>query len=108
MIATLSVVEAEVITLGMNPLRVEFPKPDRILHAVWHARDVYPRILVAEGFEKYLDALNGYFMSHGFVRIDRGAILRTAPQLDCSYYDKSQNTTLHTGFLLGARAGLWR
>lgn len=86
-----------VITLGLNPSRVEFPEEDRF----WRfgtARGIFPRILAGDCYEEYLQALNGYFCKppnhpyepwfNSFEHLLRG--------LDCSYYGGAPNTALHT------------
>lgn len=87
----------KVITLGLNPSRAEFPEPDRFLRFD-AARGVYPRILEGACYDKYLQALNGYFRRppnhpygpwfNSFEPLLRG--------LDCSYYGTTTNTALHT------------
>lgn len=87
----------KVITLGLNPSRVEFPEADRFLRFE-AARGVYPRILNGTCYDEYLRALNGYFQKppnhpyepwfNSFEPLLRG--------LDCSYYGKAANTAVHT------------
>jgi hypothetical protein len=86
-----------VITLGLNPSRVEFPEPDRFLRFE-SARGVYPRILEGTCYDQYLRALKGYFQTppnhpyepwfNSFEPLLRG--------LDCSYYGAVTNTAVHT------------
>jgi hypothetical protein len=87
----------KVITLGLNPSRVEFPESDKFLRFE-AARRVYPRILEGACYDEYLQALNGYFRKppnhpyepwfNSFEPLLRG--------LDCSYYGGAANTALHT------------
>jgi hypothetical protein len=87
----------KVITLGLNPSRVEFPETERFLRFE-AARGVYPRILDGACYDQYLQALNGYFRKppnhpyepwfNSFEPLLRG--------LDCSYYGCAANTALHT------------
>ena len=89
--------ELKVITLGLNPSRIEFPEEDRFLRFS-SARKVYPRILEGASHEEYLQALNGYFHAppnhpyepwfNSFEHLLKG--------LDCSYYGNAPNTALHT------------
>src|SRR5690242_1836998 len=77
----------KVITVGLNPSRVEFPDPDRFFRFE-SARGVYPRILEGAYYDEYVRALNGYFQRppnhpyepwfNSFEPLLRG--------LDCSYY----------------------
>ena len=50
----------KVIAVGLNPSRNEFPHHDRFLRFS-NARKVYPRIVEEAAYDKYLQALNGYF-----------------------------------------------
>ena len=87
----------KVITLGLNPSRVEFPEPDRFLRFD-AARSVYPRIIEGACYDEYLQALNGYFRKppnhpyepwfNSFEPLLNG--------LDCSYYGSTVNTAIHT------------
>jgi hypothetical protein len=87
----------KVITLGLNPSKVEFPKEDRFLRFN-SARTVYPRILEGAFYDEYLKALNGYFRDPPNYPYKRWfnsyePVLRG---LDCSYYGNDVNTALHT------------
>jgi hypothetical protein len=87
----------KVITLGLNPSRIEFPDADRFLRFN-AARNVYPHILEGRYYEDYLTALNQYFLKppnhpyapwfSSFEHLLKG--------LDCSYYGLAPNTALHT------------
>jgi hypothetical protein len=87
----------KVITLGLNPSKVEFPESDRFLRFE-SARGIYPRIRERTCHDEYLRALNGYFQKppnhpyepwfNSFEPLLRG--------LDCSYYERAVNTALHT------------
>jgi hypothetical protein len=89
--------QLKVITLGLNPSRIEFPESDRFLRFD-SARRVYPRILSGDCYDEYLQTLNGYFYDppnhpykpwfNSFEPMLRG--------LDCSYYGNASNTALHT------------
>jgi hypothetical protein len=89
--------ELKVLTLGLNPSRIEFPKEDRFLRFSC-ARKVYPRILEGACYEEYLQALNGYFLeppNHPYEPwFNSFEPLLTG--LDCSYYGTAPNTALHT------------
>lgn len=86
-----------IITLGLNPSRIEFPYGNRFLR-FGKARNIYPRILEGDFYDEYLRALNEYFQSppnhpyapwfNSFEPLLKG--------LDCSYYGQAQNTALHT------------
>ena len=87
----------KVITLGLNPSRIEFPDGDRFLRFS-SARKVYPRILEGASHDDYLQALNGYFHAppnhpyepwfNSFEHLLNG--------LDCSYFGNAPNTAIHT------------
>jgi hypothetical protein len=87
----------KVITLGLNPSRVEFPEENRFLRFS-SARKVYPRIFQGAGYDEYLQGLNGYFHCppnhpyepwfNSFEHVLEG--------LDSSYYGNAPNTALHT------------
>ena len=89
--------ELKVITLGLNPSRIEFPEEDRFLRFS-SARKIDPRILEGASYKEYLQALNGYFLEppnrpykpwfNSFEPLLTG--------LDCSYYGNAPNTALHT------------
>jgi hypothetical protein len=89
--------ELKVITLGLNPSRVEFPENDRFLRFS-KARMIYPRIVEGAFYDEYFQALNEYFHKpanhpyepwfNSFEPLLRG--------LDCSYYGYAPNTALHT------------
>jgi hypothetical protein len=89
--------ELKVITLGLNPSRVEFPQEDRFLRFS-KARNIHPRIVEGAFYDEYLQALNGYFHKpanhpyepwfNSFEHLFRG--------LDCTYYGNGPNTALHT------------
>lgn len=87
----------KVITLGLNPSRLEFPESDRFLRFE-SARGVYPRILEGMCYDEYLRALNGYFRqppNHPYERWFNSFEPLLAG-LDCSYYESAANTALHT------------
>jgi len=87
----------KVITLGLNPSRIEFPAEDRFFRFS-SARGIYPRILEGCFYDQYLQALSGYFCKppnhpyepwfNSFEHLLAG--------LDCSYYGNAPNTALHT------------
>jgi hypothetical protein len=87
----------KVITLGLNPSRVEFPEDDRF-RRFGKARRIYPGVLDGDSYDEYLQALNGYFCKppnhpyeswfNSFEHLLSG--------LDCSYYGSVPNTALHT------------
>jgi hypothetical protein len=89
--------ELKVITLGLNPSKVEFPDEDRF-RRFNAARSVYPQILEGSAYEDYLRALNGYFRKppndpyiawfNSFEPLLNG--------LECSYYAEAANRALHT------------
>jgi hypothetical protein len=89
----------KVITLGLNPSRVEFPDPDTFLRFA-SARSVHPAMLQGALHKEYIDALNGYFCeppNHPYRRWFNSVepLLRG---VDCSYYGNDQSTALHTDF----------
>ena len=89
--------ELKVITLGLNPSKIEFPEENRFLRFS-SAREIYPRILEEAAYGEYLQALNGYFRrppNHPYERwFNSFEHLLTG--LDCSYYGNASNTALHT------------
>lgn len=86
--------KVKVITVGLNPSRVEFPDGDRYLRFA-KARDVYPRIMAGDFYQEYLEALDGYFSNHPY-----GAWFNSFEPmlkgLGASYYKGAPNTALHT------------
>jgi hypothetical protein len=88
--------ELKVITLGLNPSRVEFPEEDRFLRFN-KARRIYPHIV--GGFDdEYLQALNGYFHKPANHPYEPwfNSFEHLLIGLDCSYYGNAPNTALHT------------
>jgi len=89
--------ELKVITLGLNPSRLEFPEEDRFLRFS-SAREACPPNVEGVTYGGYLQALNGYFRSppnhpyeswfNSFEHLLGG--------IDCSYYGNAANTALHT------------
>ena len=87
----------KVITVGLNPSRIEFPQGNRFLRFS-AARNIYPQVLEGRFYAEYLQALNGYFQKppnnpykpwfNSFEHLLRG--------LDCSYHGEALNTVLHT------------
>lgn len=87
----------KVITLGLNPSRIEFPEEDRFLRFS-SARKVYPRILEGASYAEYLQALNGYFHeppNHPY-RPWFNSFEALLAGLDCGYYGNAENTAIHT------------
>jgi len=86
-----------VITLGLNPSKIEFPEANRFLRFE-KAHNIYPKILAGDFYDEYLQSLNGYFQNppnhpyvswfSSFEHLLRG--------LNCSYYGQAPNTALHT------------
>ena len=87
----------KVVTLGLNPSRIEFPEQDPFLR-FRKAQHLDP-LVQDEGFvSTYLDALNAYFQSppnhpykpwfNSFEPVLQGR--------GCSYYRAATNTALHT------------
>lgn len=87
----------KVITVGLNPSRNEFPDHDRFLRFN-NAREVYPRIVEGAFYDKYLQALNGYFQRPPNDPLDEwfNSFERLLKGLDCSYYGNALNTAIHT------------
>jgi hypothetical protein len=89
--------ELKVITLGLNPSRVEFPQENRFLRFS-KARTVYPRVVAGAFYDEYLEALNGYFRTppnHPY-KSWFSSFEYLLGGLDCSYYGNASNTALHT------------
>ena len=87
----------KVITLGLNPSRIEFPDDDRFLRFN-SARSVYPRVLEGHHYEDYLTALNQYFWvpaNHPYAPWFN-SFEHMLKGLDCSYYGAAPHTALHT------------
>jgi hypothetical protein len=89
--------ELKVITLGLNPSRIEFPEEDRFKRFS-NARGTYPRILEGASYDEYLRALNGYFLKppNDPYKSWFNAYEHLLTGLDCSYYGNGPNTALHT------------
>jgi hypothetical protein len=87
----------KVITLGLNPSRIEFPHEDRFFRFSC-ASKVYPRILEGVSYGEYLEALNGYFReppNHPY-RPWFNCFEHLLTGLDCSYYGNASNAAIHT------------
>jgi hypothetical protein len=86
--------KVKVITVGLNPSRVEFPDYDRFLRFA-KAKDVYPYVLSGDRGREYIEALNGYFSNHPYMAWFNSfePILNG---LGASYYAGVHNTVLHT------------
>jgi hypothetical protein len=87
----------KVLTVGLNPSRIEFPTEQRFLR-FGTAQMVYPRILEGVCYEGYLQALNGYFLqppNHPY-KSWFNSFEHLLTGLDCSYYGTTTNTALHT------------
>ena len=83
-----------VITVGLNPSRVEFPDNDRFLR-FRQAQHVYPSILAGAGYDDYLSALTAYFRTApywGWFKCFEPILKGT----DCSFRDRCANTAIHT------------
>ena len=89
--------ELKVITLGLNPSRIEFPEKERF----WRfsrARGIHPRIIEGAFYDEFLQALNGYFLSppnHPY-KTWFNSFEHLLTGLDCSYYGNAPNTAVHT------------
>lgn len=89
--------ELKVITLGLNPSKIEFPEENRFLRFN-SARGIYPRILEGIAYREYLRALNGYFYrppNHPYERWFN-SFEPLLGGLGCSYYRDARNTVVHT------------
>jgi hypothetical protein len=86
-----------VITVGLNPSRNEFPNGDRFSRFS-NARKIYPSIRDGASYDKYLQALNGYFHRPPNDPLDKwfNSYEPLLSGLDCSYYGVAPNTVLHT------------
>ena len=86
--------KTKVITVGLNPSRIEFPDNDRYLRFA-AARGVYPQILDGNHYQEYLAALNGYFSNKPYSKWFNSfePLLRG---LGASYYEGAPNTAIHT------------
>jgi hypothetical protein len=84
----------KVVTVGLNPSRLEFPDEDRFQRFA-AANRVYPSILRGNAYEPYVQALNEYFRQDPLKNwFDCYEYLLHG--LDCSYYGKAPNTAIHT------------
>jgi hypothetical protein len=86
--------QLKVISLGLNPSRIEFPEEDRFLRF----DGAQPICLKARNgvfSAAYLESLNGYFRRNPYKPWFNSfeALLNG---LDCSYYGNTVNTALHT------------
>ena len=86
--------QLKVITVGLNPSRMEFPGDDAFSR-FRQAQHVYPDILGGRFYDQYLAALNDYFRSNPLSRW----FASFEPLLNgmgASYYDGWPNAALHT------------
>jgi hypothetical protein len=87
----------KVITLGLNPSRVEFPHEDSFLRFSG-ARNMYRGILDGAFYDEYLQALNGYFRRPPNQPYEQwfSSFEHVLEGLDSSYYGNAPNAALHT------------
>ncbi len=57
--------KTKVITVGLNPSRIEFLENDRYSRFA-KAQGIYPQILNGDYYQEYLEALNGYFSNNPY------------------------------------------
>ena len=84
----------KVITVGLNPSRVEFPDDDRFKRFA-QARNVYPHILYGHHYREYLASLNGYFANEPYSKWFN-SFEPLLSGLGASYYEGAPNIALHT------------
>jgi hypothetical protein len=84
----------KVITVGLNPSRIEFPSADPFTR-FRPAENVHPAILSGHFYAEYLAALNGYFRSVPYSRWFN-AFEPILNGMEASYYDGRPNAVLHT------------
>lgn len=83
-----------IITVGLNPSRVEFPTTSPFLRFP-AALGLYPAILNGQGYTAYVQALNGYFSTEPYTAWFNSfePILNG---IGGSFYGRHQHTVLHT------------
>jgi hypothetical protein len=86
--------ESKVITVGLNPSRVEFPEGDRF-YRFPAARGIYPQVTGGKFYREYTEALNGYFYNNPY-RSWFNSFEPLLNGLGASYYAGAPNTVLHT------------
>jgi hypothetical protein len=86
--------EIKVITVGLNPSRVEFPEGDRFCRFP-SASGIYPQVMGGEYYGEYTEALNGYFSTNPY-RSWFNSFEPLLNGLGASYYSGAPNTALHT------------
>lgn len=89
--------DLRVITVGLNPSRIEFPGENRF-RRFNGARKVYPSILAGSYYDEYWHALRDYFLEPPNCPYEPwfNSFEPLLAGLDCSYYGKASNTALHT------------
>lgn len=86
--------EIKVITVGLNPSRVEFPEGDRF-YRFPAARGIYPQVIDGGFYREYTEALDGYFSISPY-RSWFNSFEPLLNGLGASYYSGAPNTALHT------------
>lgn len=84
----------KIITVGLNPSRLEFPYPNSFSRFP-DAACIYPAILTGSFQDQYIRALNRYFSDNPY----KNWFSSFEPLLNgmnCSYYNRMGNTALHT------------
>jgi len=81
-----------VVTVGLNPSRIEFPEADRF-ERFPAAREIDPE---APALDLYLKALRDYFRERPYNAWFRPAFEPILNGLGASYYDGATNAALHT------------
>lgn len=84
----------KIITVGLNPSRVEFPNEDRFLRFEW-ARNINERTSREEFRNGYGASLKAYFRSNPYKQWFN-SFEPLLNGLECSYYAEHKNMAVHT------------
>jgi hypothetical protein len=84
-----------VITVGLNPSRLEFPRADPFLRFP-RARELAGNALDAQGRAAYAGAMNDYFREKPYSAWFRPSFEEFLLGMDASFYGSASSTALHT------------
>jgi hypothetical protein len=84
----------KIITVGLNPSRIEFPNEDRFLRFDW-ARNISEQTSREEFRTGYRGTLNAYFRSNPYKQWFN-SLEPLLNGLECSYYSQHKNVAIHT------------
>lgn len=90
--------DVRIVTVGLNPSRVEFPEGERFLRFP-SARLLTASPAIADQRLAYISALDSYFRTEPYRAWFDPAFERVLNGLSASYYEGFPNTALHTDIL---------